>query len=66
MDMVGSAARWRSPDSLGRLRLLIPSRKALYSLKMGCPYRKPTQVGTLKSEKVFETTLVKELGKMTP
>ena len=42
------------------------SRKALLSVKIGCPYRKPTLVGALKSEKVFETTLVKELGKMTP
>ena len=31
-----------------------------------CPYRKPTLVGTPKWEKVFEITLVKELGKLTP
>ena len=41
----------------------ISSRKSLLSMKVGCPYRNPTLVGTLKSEKVFETTLVKELGK---
>ena len=30
------------------------------------PYRKPTLVGSPKSDKVHERTLVKELGKMTP
>ncbi len=32
----------------------------------GRPYRKPTQVGRGKSPKVFERTLVKELGNLTP
>ena len=44
----------------------ISSRKSLLSVKAGCPYRNPTLVGTLKSEKTCETTFVKELGKMTP
>ena len=30
------------------------------------PYRKPTLVGWGKNPKVFERTLVKELGKMYP
>ena len=30
------------------------------------PYRKPTLVGKGKSPKVFERTLAKELGKLTP
>ncbi len=30
------------------------------------PYRNPTQVGSPKTDKVDERTLVKELGKMTP
>ncbi len=35
---------------------------------MGCgrPYRKPTQVDRGESPKVFERTLVKELGNLTP
>ena len=32
----------------------------------GCPYRKPTQVGRGKYPEVDESTLVKELGKLTP
>ena len=31
-----------------------------------CPYRKPTQVGSGKYREVGESTLVKELGKLTP
>ncbi len=30
------------------------------------PYRKPTLVDRGKSPKAFETTIVKELGKLTP
>ena len=30
------------------------------------PYRKPTLVGKGKNPKVFERTLVKELGNLTP
>ena len=33
---------------------------------VGCPYRKPTQVGRGKYPEVDESTLVKELGKLTP
>ena|GEM_PF-6578739 len=67
MDMAGSAARWRNPSRKGRMTSApISSRKSLLPVKVGCPYRNPTLVDTLKSEKVYETTLVKELGKMTP
>ena len=43
-----------------------PSRKASLPLKWECPYHKPTLVGWDKSPKVFERTLVKELGNLTP
>ena len=33
---------------------------------MWCPYRKPTLVDRDESPKVFERTLVKELGNLTP
>ena len=34
--------------------------------RVWCPYRKPTLVDRDESPKVFERTLVKELGNLTP
>ena len=42
------------------------AQKSLVTQVLERPYRKPPLVGTPHAEKVFETTLVKELGKLTP
>ena len=48
-----------------RLDELLPSRKSSLPLNQKRPYRKPTLVGRGKCPKVFEITLVKELGNLT-
>ncbi len=42
------------------------AQKSLVTQVLERPYRKPPLVGTPHAEKVYETTLVKELGKLTP
>ena len=68
----GASLQWGFPigaEAAGRPNATpVPelARKSPFSLTPERPYRKPPLVGTPKSEKVIELSLVKELSKFAP
>jgi hypothetical protein len=56
------------PEQAGQPNCKVPHKPDEKSIPgvLGCPYRKPTQVGRGHSPQADERTLVKELGKLSP